>query len=369
MKILLLTITLFSIVYSQTFSFDYGGNTRQYIVHTPPSYNPSNSYPLVINYHGYTSNMSQQMSYTQMNNVADTANFIVVYPDGIAASWNVGFGLTPYFTGIDDVGFTNALIDTMMANYSIDANCVYATGMSNGGYLSQRLACELPHRIAAIASVTGIMTDSTRAYCNPGRIVPVLHIHGTTDPIVNYNGTVQSLSVDEMIDFWKMNNACPSSASNYDYPNINLIDLCTAQRQVYTPCADNASVELIKITSGGHTWPGGSIDIPIYGNTNRDFNASGEIWNFFRRYKLNMFIGVEEEVSETWFNIHPNPAMNDLYISKDLEYKIFTTSGKLVLEGKSDGSPIQVGALKFGSYIVHMNNGKNIVVRKFMKVF
>ncbi len=352
---------------AQTFSFVHDGNTRSYIVHLPPSYNATNSYPLVFNFHGYTSTGAQQQAYSLMNTVADTANFIVVYPDGLSNAWNVGFGLAPYFTGVDDVGFVNALLDTMIANYSIDVNAVYATGMSNGGYLSNRLACELPHRIAAIASVTGPMTDSTRAYCNPNRKVPVMHIHGTADPIVNYNGAAQTLSVNELIDFWKGYDSCPSSPNDIPYPDINTGDNCTAVRHNYIPCTDEAEVALIEITNGGHTWPGAAIDIAMYGNTNRDFFASGEIWNFFRKFRLNQFIGIDNEPDQ-WINVHPNPAHHDLWISPGLEYSIFTMKGKMMLQGVSGNEAIDVSGLNFGMYFIQLKSNKQTIVRKFLKI-
>src|SRR5688572_30145590 len=254
-KLLILFGVAFTIGYAQTYSCVFDGNTRSYIVHLPTGYNASNTYPLVLNFHGYTSNAAQQQAYSLMDQVADTAGFIVVYPDGVGNAWNVGFGAGAYNTGIDDVGFVNALLDTMMANFSVDPEAVYSTGMSNGGYMSNRLACELPFRIVAIASVTGPMTDSTHAYCNPGRNVPVMHIHGTTDPVVNYNGMTQSLSVAELIIFWGTNDECPVSSTDVPYPNINIGDNCTATRKNYLPCTDGSEVVLIEITNGGHTWP------------------------------------------------------------------------------------------------------------------
>jgi polyhydroxybutyrate depolymerase len=352
---------------AQSFSFTYEGNNRSYIVHLPPGYTASNAYPMVLNFHGYTSTGAQQQGYSLMNTVADTAGFIAVYPDGIANSWNVGFGFTPYFTGVDDIGFVNALIDTMMVHYHIDADAVYATGMSNGGYLSNRLACELPNRIAAIASVTGPMTDSTEAYCNPSRKVPAMHIHGTTDPIVNYNGAAQSLSVAELISFWGNHNGCPISSIDIPYPDVNTGDGSTATRKNYQPCTDGAEVVLIEIANGGHTWPGASVDIPMYGNTNRDFFASGEIWNFFRRFRLNQFIGIEPQNNQ-WINVHPNPAFHDLYISPGLEYTIFTMKGKVLLQGISTNEPLDISKLSLGMYYVQMKTEKQVIVRKILKI-
>src|ERR1041385_5504790 len=129
----------------QTYSFTFDGILRSYIVHLPTGFNPGNSYPLVVNMHGYSSNASQQELYTAMDAVADTAGFIVAYPDGIASSWNSYFNTG----GVNDVSFISALIDTMILNYNSDPQRVYACGMSNGGFMTHRLACELHFRIAA----------------------------------------------------------------------------------------------------------------------------------------------------------------------------------------------------------------------------
>jgi len=352
---------------AQSFSFTHDGNPRTYWVHLPAGYTNSVPHPLVLNFHGYTSNGVQQMNYSLMNTVADTAGFISVYPDGINNSWNVGFGLAAYFTGVDDVGFTNALIDTLIAHYNIDQEQIFATGMSNGGYFSNRLACELPNRIAAIASVTGPMTDSTRAYCNPSRKVPVMHIHGTSDGIVPYNGGAQSMSVQELVDFWTDHDNCPVSSTDTPYTNVSTTDNCTATRKDFAPCDNESEVVLIEITNGGHTWPGAAVDIAMYGNTNRDFFASGVIWDFFRKFRLNQFIGVEEE-NEQWINIHPNPAHEFLYISPGIEYVIYNLKGVVLMEGKSGNEPINVQDLKVGMYLVQLKTNQTTVVRKIFKI-
>jgi polyhydroxybutyrate depolymerase len=144
---------LFSCIgFSQTYSFTHNSIVRSYIVHLPTGYVASTQYPLVINMHGYTSTAAQQQAYSQMDVVADTGKFIVVYPDGVNNAWNAGFGTNPT---IDDVGFLSTLIDTMKAKFSVDALKVYSCGLSNGGFMSFRLACELENKIAAIAPVAG----------------------------------------------------------------------------------------------------------------------------------------------------------------------------------------------------------------------
>jgi polyhydroxybutyrate depolymerase len=265
-----------------------GGITRNYRAYLPPGFSPGTPAPLVINMHGYGSNGLQQEFYSGMNAVADTAGFIVCYPDGIANAWNVGF-TGAYHSGIDDVAFIRALIDDLYFQYQIDLSRVYACGMSNGGFMSYRLACELNDRIAAIASVTGAMTDSIAFYCNPPRPIPVMQIHGTTDGTVPYLGVPGiHWSIPNSIAYWVNFDNCTTPILD-TFPDINTTDNCTVTQQYWPVCDPNSEVLLLTVLDGGHTWPGGQA-IPPFGNTNLDINGSREIWEFFLKFS------------------HPNPA-------------------------------------------------------------
>ncbi|MBN4051574.1 hypothetical protein JYU16_02045, partial [bacterium AH-315-M05] len=197
---------------NETGSFVYKSILRDYIVHLPPS--PGPNLPLVFNLHGLGSAAWQQQLYTQFDVVADSNDFIVVYPNAVGGVWDTVFPNSP----IDDVGFISALIDTLNANYNIDTNRVYVTGMSMGSYMSYRLACELNDRITAIGSVAGLMTDSFFYYCDPVPAIPVLHIHGTADPTIPYLGDSLISSVDDLIQFWVRKNNCPVTAQ-FTYTN------------------------------------------------------------------------------------------------------------------------------------------------------
>ncbi|PCJ83931.1 MAG: hypothetical protein COA57_10200 [Flavobacteriales bacterium] len=300
---------------AQTGNFTYDGVLRDYILHVPSSYNGSTAVPLVLNLHGYTSDALAQQGYSEFDQVADTAGFIVVYPNGIANQWNSGFNV-PYNSGTDDVGFLSALIDTISANYNIDANRVFSTGMSNGGYMSYRLACELDNKIAAIASVTGSMTPGQVQNCTALRNVPVLQVHGTADPTVLYNGTAWSLSVDSLINYWKSRNNCPSSAVVTNIPDIDPTDNCTATNYYYGLCDNSSEVVLFKIDGGEHTWPGAPVDIGI---TNHDFSASGEIWDFFYKHPMSTSPSNISDYSNTNGEVkyYPNPFSNSFTIELD----------------------------------------------------
>ena len=144
--------------------------TRAYIVYIPATYSENSAVPLMFNFHGYTMTANDQMTWGgDMRSVADTAGFILVYPQGTllggSTHWNVG-SWTSWSTA-DDIGFTEAMVNSISANYNIDLSRVYSCGYSNGGYFSFELACQLSGQIAAIGSVGGTMSSETYAACNP----------------------------------------------------------------------------------------------------------------------------------------------------------------------------------------------------------
>ena len=270
----------------QTDSFEFEGRLRNYMVYLPNNYTGSTNFPLVIYLHCYGWTAQQGMNYTMLNQVADASDFIVVYPSAIP-NWNSGIGDNPSWPtpNVDDVGFINALIDTMSNNYSIDLERVYACGYSNGGVMSYKLACQLSHRIAAIASVGGVISTSTAESCNPVRTVPILQIHGTSDPWVPINGSTGWYSVDQTLSYWTSFNDCVQVDTTI-LPDLDPTDGCTVEKVSYTNCSDNSNVVYYKVNNGGHTWPGaGPAGYPA-GNTNQDINAGVEIWNFFKNHKL-----------------------------------------------------------------------------------
>lgn len=264
------------------YSLTHGGLTRSYRLHVPASYVPGTPAPLVFSLHGYTSNAGQQELYTGLDAVADTAGFLICYPDGVNAQWNSGFTL-PYNSGVDDVGFISTLIDEIALTHSVDPARVFSCGMSNGGYMSYRLACDLESRIAAIASVTGSMTAIQTTFCNSSRPVPILEIHGDADSTVPYNGANFTHSIDSVLNFWRNLNGCSNPIVYDTLPDIaNEGSYVTTQYQ--GNCQAGTEVYHMKINGGGHTWPG-AFPVPGLGNTNQDISASIEIWRFFYGYQ------------------------------------------------------------------------------------
>ncbi|MDG1477352.1 MAG: T9SS type A sorting domain-containing protein [Vicingaceae bacterium] len=317
---ILLIITSFSFG-QQTIngSITHGGIQRTYILYVPVSYSVTTAAPLVFNFHGLTSNATAQLFYGEFRPIADTAGFLIVAPQGTVNQqgdtyWNAGFGGT-----VDDVGFTEALLDSISAAYNINQDRVYSTGMSNGGYMSYYLACNLSDRITAIASVTGAMTKGLPNTCNPDHPTPVMEIHGDADATVPYNGNFVSESVQTGLNYWVNYNNTNSTPIVTALPNLSTTDNSAVEHYVYSGGDSCVDVEHYKILSGGHTWPGAPVNTGS-GNTNHDIEASLLIWEFFAKYDINGKINCVStginglDKNEFKLNIYPNPASDFLTI-------------------------------------------------------
>jgi polyhydroxybutyrate depolymerase len=367
LKIILIAICIptFGISQSTVNTMEHGGLTRSYRLYIPSSYTGTVAVPLLFNLHGYTSNASQQEFYGDFRGIADTANFILVHPDGTldgsgARFWNA-FGAAG---GVDDVGFISALIDKIDEDYNIDLNRVYSCGMSNGGFMSYRLACELGNRITAIASVTGTMPTNSLSTCNPYKPTPIMQIHGTADPTVPYNGNTAMAAIETVVNWWVNFNQCTTPPTITNVPNTNTADMCTAENFLYTNGSNGSTVEFYKITSGGHTWPGAPITVGV---TNQDFNASVEIWRFFSQYNTSGLLSISSHNSESDFVIYPNPVSDVLVISSELSIDLVTItdlSGRTIFTQMGHPAIISVSNLSTGVYFVHVFSGGKRLTKK-----
>jgi polyhydroxybutyrate depolymerase len=271
---------------------NFGGRDRFAVVHVPASYEPGKPTPAVLVFHGGGGFPDAVRFQSRMDEVSDRHGFIAVYPAGTGIMRNAmlsfnagtccGYAMT---NKVDDVGFTAALLDELAKRYSVDPDRVYAAGLSNGGMLVYRLACELSDRIAAIGPVA---TTLTLDNCRPTRPVSVIHFHGLKDRNIPYRGGkgAKSLSqidcrgTQETIDLWVRLNGCPTTPTETTRG--------AATRLAYGPGRDGAEVVLWRIADGGHTWPGGEISrlegLYGLGKVNRDIVASELMWEFFQRH-------------------------------------------------------------------------------------
>ena len=340
-------------------SLTLNGTTRNYILFIPGSYDPSTPAPLVFSFHGYSSNAALNMNYTGFTAISDTAGFILVHPDGTldASStphWNVG-GWTVGSTA-DDVGFTEAMIDEISASYNINSNRVYSCGMSNGGYMSFKLACELSDRIAAIASVTGSMTPQISSACNPSHPTPVLQLHGTSDPTVPYNGSpAWTLAIDDVIDYWVDFNNCNTTPIITAITDNDPSDGTNVEHYVYSGGDNGVTTEHFKVYNGEHDWFG------VWGNM--DINSSIEIWKFFSKYDMNGSLANVHEITVVEdLKVFPNPSNEfisvNLPLAEDLKYEIVSTEGKIIKTGTliNAESLIDITSLSNDIYFLKINN-------------
>ncbi len=351
-------------------SITFAGIQRDYILYVPEIYTPGEAVPLILNFHGYTSNAFEQLNYGDFRPIADTAGFIVVHPMGTVdllgnTHWNVGWGTS----SVDDLGFTAALIDSLSAEYSINQDRIYSTGMSNGGFMSYHLACELSERIAAIASVTGTMNVNQPATCSPGHPMPVMEIHGTADATVPYTGNFLFGTTPAAVAYWVNYNNCESTPSITAIPDTDGGDGCTAEHQVYTGGNNGSTVEHFKIINGEHTWPGSA-----FGGlgTNQDIDACNEIWRFFSKYDIHGLINTtsvaDVNLTKT-VSVFPNPANDAMTIlwpgSETADYTVSSLTGQLVQKGSlSTGkNEIDLASVVPGMYM--MTIGQQVI--KFVK--
>jgi polyhydroxybutyrate depolymerase len=334
-------------------------------VYLPSSYTAASKMPLVFVLHGFTQTANGIMSYSGFNAIAEANKFIAVYPNGtgVLPAWNANIGAT----GVNDIGFIHALLDTMLVNYSINPLRVYACGFSNGGFMSNMLACQ-SFKFKAIAGVGGTMTEPTFNACNPPIKIPVLQIHGTADGVVAYGGTIgTSASVDNTIAFWNNKNNCPNFPTTTALPDI-VNEGSNVERIEHKPCDDNIEVQLIKVIGGGHQWPG-AIGNSGIGNTNKDISASQEIWNFFNKFGIATNLHNDAK-SKTVIIVHPNPAINSIQVknSRPKFYLIKNIFGHTMQHGIYHNA-INIEKLPQGLYILSLQNESAITysITKFIK--
>lgn len=342
-------------------SFVHEGITRTYSFYVPASYVPGEAVPLILNLHGLSTDGAYQEQYRDFRPVADTANFIVAHPDGSMLLgqrfWNYD---TLFGSTVDDIGFLETLIDTIVAHYTIHPMRIYAVGVSNGGFMCYALACR-SDRFAAIGAVTGSMSTGMYEECDPEYPIPVIHIHGTEDNVNPYEGTSTMTGIEETVRFWVDRNNCDTVPVINEVPDINISDNATATRYLYSGGINEHTIELFKVNGGGHSWPGS----PVPGSSETvclDFDARKEIWRFFSQYQRDEVISVSEHESEVPA-IWPNPASGILHIRAS-EDRPVTGIAILDMQGrvveKQSGKRIQivdVRHLRAGTYIIQASNG------------
>ena len=257
-------------------TLDSAGEKRLFLLHVPSSYKAGDSLPLVFNFHGYESNAAQQEQISEMSPLADSASFIVVYPEGLGnpQAWQTG----P--EGLRDVDqeFIRDLVQLLEAKLRIDPNRIYATGISNGAQMAIRLGCETVDIFAAIAIVSGSYPSAES--CAPSRPVPLIAFHGTAARSLPFNGGGLTggyiLPAREGASKWAKRNGC-AAWPEVTYQNGDVTG------ETWGGCRGNADVTFYTIHDGGHTWPGSNTAL-LYDIATQDIDATQAIWEFFNSH-------------------------------------------------------------------------------------
>jgi polyhydroxybutyrate depolymerase len=268
----------------------HNGTTRTYVVRAPRGLTRSSApIPVVLVLHGGGGSAANAERMTGFTALVERERVLVVYPDGSSRAgplhtWNaVHCCAYAMERNVDDVGFVNALLDQLAAEYPVDPKRVFATGMSNGAMMSHRLARELPHRIAAIAPVVGALFGDEPPARGP---VPMLAFNGALDSLIppagggegrggrGFDG-MRTTPVEEQGTYWARANGCGST------PQVSERGVL---RHLRWPCPPGRSVELYLVADNGHAWPGGQRGSTRADGPSRAINATEAMWAFFRAH-------------------------------------------------------------------------------------
>lgn len=279
-----------------TVTFDFEERSRTYELYVPRSYSELTPTPVVLNWHGLGSNGPEQMLFSEYGPTAERGGFLVVAPTGVPApgddnnSWELTADADPTR---DDVAFANAVLDRVIATTCADESRIYTTGMSNGGYFSSVLICEMAERIAAAASV-GALTHEDG--CSPSRPVPYIGFHGVQDDIVPYDGGgISTLAPGIVIELFER--VIPDEFGEFAVgygcnaePDVEEVAE-TVTAFTYSGCPEGVEAIFYRLDPAGHTWPGSTASALIsqaggLGVTNLEINATETSWEFFSRHSL-----------------------------------------------------------------------------------
>lgn len=282
----------------------YGDSPRGYILYVPPSYDPAEPMPLVVALHGRPGTAAGIAYLYDLNRVAAEHGFMALYPEGNLVipgqrgrEWNYTRGAPNYemFT-VDDVDFIGTMIDDLALDLNIDRQRLYITGFSNGGFMTQRLACEAADTYAAFAAVGSALFPHFIDVCESQPEAPILLMHGTLDKSIPWdgfvaNGHVIAYSVPDTVIFWAMHNGCDPQAIEYTaIPQQDPAAPTSVHRYLMDACAAGTQVDYYVIEGGGHNLPGvvDRLEEDIAGTVNTDIHVSEVIWDFFSQFSQSV---------------------------------------------------------------------------------
>jgi len=254
------------------FKITFEDNERQYEVQVPLSYDNAEAVPLVFNIHGFSSNMDQQELVSGFSTLAEEKGFVVLRPNGfgLVRSWNGGDVCCGKASadGLDDVGLMKAIVKEISTKLCINPRKIYATGISNGGALAHRIACEAADVFAAVAPVSYPLDFDPFDKCKPSRPIAIMHLHGKNDITVPYDGGIAFPSTPDSFAFWSTTNNCSGETKQTYSKGKSSCD-------TYEKCGAGTETSLCSI-NGGHV---------LY--VNLDGAPVAELaWKFLSKHKL-----------------------------------------------------------------------------------
>jgi polyhydroxybutyrate depolymerase len=279
------------------YSLVHDGRKRTLRIYVPPEHSEPLAVVLVLHGGGGTGGDMEWLTRRGFNRIADRDGAIVVYPDGIHHGWNDGRSAnrSAADAAVDDVGFLRSLPGQLAALHPIDRTRVYVTGISNGGMMSYRLACDAAEVFAAAAPVAANMAVELDGACHPARAIPLLIMNGVDDPIMPWKGGLirvlwmtrgTVLSSEDSAARWLALDHC-SALERQPVIEANPADGTSAAPRS-ARCAGGSEVRLYEIRGGGHTWPRGEpyMGPRIVGRVSQALDANETIWAFFRQQAL-----------------------------------------------------------------------------------
>ncbi len=271
-------------------NLEYGGRLRYYLVHVPSGYDKNKPTPLVFIIHGGGGNPEWIEAHADFTPLSDRDDVLLVYPAGTSSrfkdfmlTWNTG--LTDTYAdkqNFDDVGFLLKVLQDVSSRYNVDRKRVFATGMSQGAFMSYRLACEASNKFAAVAPVAG--SFSLDNY-HPTAPVSILAFNGMKDDFVRYDGrhgkhgVRAHASAPDALAFWVKFDGLSGTSPKEE-------KVGHAELKLYGPGKDGVEVGLWTITNGRHSWPGEQMEGKRSKKSNMDISATKKIWEFFKRHSL-----------------------------------------------------------------------------------
>ena len=334
-KLFLLFVILFSYnVFSQTLvTFSFDGQTRKYYKYVPNIYDSQKPIPVVFCLHGLGDNIDNFRNIA-MHLLGEVDTFITIYPEALSSpygnAWNAGINFMGSIINenINDVDFLMAITDSLQTIYNIDTERIYFCGLSLGGFMAQRMACEKSDKIAAVASVAGTIGNSLN--CTPSKPIPICHFHGTNDQTVYYTNNLFGLDAEELVSFWVNNNHCDTNYIFKTYPDV-ANDGILVESYYFNSPNNLSDVMFYKAIGADHIW--------LYSPVN-DISYTIEIWNFLKKFRLSSSQNIND-LSENNIQIFPNPTNSILTITFPHQYvndfnliEIYNTLGELVYSQK-----------------------------------